>query len=180
MGVNHIDDPAIEALRGYYAQEFAVRPGADVLDLCSSWVSHYPREKTWRSAVGLGMVDAELRENRQLDSYVVKDLNADPLLPFPDASVDVVTCCVSFDYLTRPLDVMREVRRVLRPGGSVLLSQSNRCFFTKAVGVWTRDMSDAAHLRVLGTSSTLRAGYRRRPPPTSPRAGRAPTPPCPW
>ena len=42
-------------------------------------------------------------------------------------------------------------RRVLRPGGRVILSQSNRCFFTKAVGVWTADMSDAAHLRVLGT-----------------------------
>ena len=40
---------------------------------------------------------------------------------------------------------------MLRPGGKVILSQSNRCFFTKAVGVWTRDMSDAAHLRVLST-----------------------------
>ena len=63
----------------------------------------------------------------------------------------MVTCVVSFDYLTKPREVMAEVARVLRPGGRVVLSQSNRCFFTKAVGVWTADMSDAAHLRVLGT-----------------------------
>tara|TARA_B100000795_G_scaffold238582_1_gene199798 strand:- start:8 stop:244 length:237 start_codon:yes stop_codon:yes gene_type:complete len=43
------------------------------------------------------------------------------------------------------------VARVLRPGGKLILSQSNRCFFTKAVGVWTADMSDSAHLRLLGT-----------------------------
>ena len=44
-----------------------------------------------------------------------------------------------------------QVARVLRPGGKLILSQSNRCFFTKAVGVWTADMSDSAHLRLLGT-----------------------------
>ena len=72
-----------------------------------------------------------------------------PKLPFPDSSFDVVTCVVSFDYLTRPREVMREVSRVLRPGGRVILSQSNRCFYTKAVKAWTDDMSDGAHLRVL-------------------------------
>lgn len=46
---------------------------------------------------------------------------------------------------------MREIVRVLRPGGRVILSQSNRCFYTKAVGVWRQDMSDPAHLRVLAT-----------------------------
>ena len=79
------------------------------------------------------------------------DLNAKPVLPFPDKSFDVVTCVVSFDYLTKPKEVMKEVARVLRPGGKLILSQSNRCFYTKAVGVWTADMSDAAHLRVLST-----------------------------
>ena len=45
------------------------------------------------------------------------DLNVKPTLPFADASFDYVTCVVSFDYLTQPLAVMKEVQRVLRPGG---------------------------------------------------------------
>ena len=59
--------------------------------------------------------------------------------------------CMSMLSPVRTLQVMKEVVRVLRPGGKVILSQSNRCFFTKAVGVWTADMSDAAHLRLLAT-----------------------------
>ena len=149
--VYHIDEGAVAALTHFYDE--SIPDGSDVLDICSSWVSHFPRDfpLRMRSIVGTGISDLELQCNDQLSGHVQADLNVAPRLPFPDRSFDVVTCCVSFDYLTRPLDVMREVRRVLRPGGSVLLSQSNRCFFTKAVGVWTRDMSDAAHLRVLGT-----------------------------
>jgi len=37
-----------------------------------------------------------------------QDLNVDPKLPFPDESFDVVTCVVSVDYLTRPLEVFKE------------------------------------------------------------------------
>ena len=37
--------------------------------------------------------------------YKQADLNAVPKLPYPDGSFDVVTCVVSFDYLTRPLEV---------------------------------------------------------------------------
>ena len=149
--VYHIDEGAVSALTRYYDQQIA--DGSDVLDICSSWVSHFPRDFPTRmkSVVGVGISGVELACNDQLSSYRAQDLNQKPKLPFPDRSFDVVTCVVSFDYLTRPLEVMKEVQRVLRPGGTVILSQSNRCFFTKAVGVWTRDMSDAAHLRVLGT-----------------------------
>jgi ubiquinone/menaquinone biosynthesis C-methylase UbiE len=51
-------------------------------------------------------------------------------------SVDAVTVCVSVQYLQRPVAVFREVRRVLRPGGVVAVSFSNRCFLTKAVAIW--------------------------------------------
>jgi len=149
--VYHIDEGSVCALTRYY--DAMIPDHSDVLDICSSWVSHYPRDfpSRMKSIVGVGISGVELACNDQLSSFKAQDLNQKPKLPFPDQSFDCVTCVVSFDYLTKPLDVMREVSRVLRPGGQLILSQSNRCFFTKAVAVWTRDMSDSAHLRVLGT-----------------------------
>jgi Methyltransferase domain len=122
--VYHIDDPAVSSLTKYYAENF--KDGEDVLDICSSWVSHYPKDWKSGNVVGLGMNDYELSQNKQLSSYVVKDLNEEPLLPFDDASFDKVTCVVSIDYLNKPLQVVKEIGRVLRPGGECILSMSNR------------------------------------------------------
>lgn len=135
--VTHIDDGAIEAVGALYA-----RLGLDgsspqprrVLDLMSSWVSHLRTPPA--ELVVLGMNAAELAANPMATERVVRDLNEDPALPFPDASVDAVVCCVSIDYLTRPVAVLAEVARVLRAGGPVVLTFSNRCFPTKAVHGW--------------------------------------------
>ena len=67
---------------------------------------------------------------------VVHDLNADPHLPLDDDSFDAVTCCVSVDYLVRPVEVFADVGRVLRPGGLLVCTFSNRCFPTKAIKGW--------------------------------------------
>ena len=56
---------------------------------------------------------------------------------------------VSVDYLIRPLEIFKEVNRVLRPGGKFILSQSNRCFPTKAIAMWL-GMSDLQHCLVIG------------------------------
>jgi ubiquinone/menaquinone biosynthesis C-methylase UbiE len=56
---------------------------------------------------------------------------ADAQLPFQDNTFDVITNAVSVDYLTRPLEVFREMHRVLKPGGQAIMSFSNRCFPTK-------------------------------------------------
>ncbi|MDQ6852544.1 MAG: methyltransferase domain-containing protein [Actinomycetota bacterium] len=82
--------------------------------------------------------------NPQLDEWVVHDLNREPRLPFPDASFDAVACAVSVQYLVRPVEVFGDVRRVLVPGGSVIVSFSNRCFPTKAVMTWLSG-GDAEH-----------------------------------
>ena len=50
----HIDDDAIAALTAYYKKKFT--PNADVLDICSSWVSHFPDDVKLGRRVGLGMV----------------------------------------------------------------------------------------------------------------------------
>ena len=54
---------------------------------------------------GLGMNQDELARNKQLTEYSVRDLNSDPKLPYEDSSFDVITNCVSVDYLTQPLEV---------------------------------------------------------------------------
>jgi SAM-dependent methyltransferase len=130
--VVHIEPGAIEALRGVYARHFP--PHATVLDLMSSWRSHLPGGLG--RAVGLGMNAEEMADNPQLDEWVVHDLNREPRLPFPDASFDAVTCAVSVQYLVRPVEVFGDVRRVIVPGGPVIVSFSNRCFPTKAVMAW--------------------------------------------
>lgn len=42
------------------------------------------------------------------------------------------------DYLTKPLEVFKEMHRCLKPGGLAIMSFSNRCFPTKAIAMWTQ------------------------------------------
>lgn len=132
--VTHIDDGAIEAVTGLYRELFPA--DGVVLDLMGSWVSHLPEDVRYREVVGHGMNAAELAANPRYDRWFVQDLNADQRLPLDDASVDAVGVCVSVQYMQEPVAVLREVARVLRPGGPVAITFSNRCFPTKAVAVW--------------------------------------------
>jgi SAM-dependent methyltransferase len=134
--VVHIDEATIAALTRWYGEVLA--PGSDVLDLMSSWVSHLPEAAALPlgRVVGLGMNAEELAANPRLTGFEVQDLNAAPLLPYPDASFDAVLCAVSIQYLTRPLEVFAEAARVLRPGGRVAVATSQRCFPTKAIRAW--------------------------------------------
>ena len=129
--VTHIDDAAIDAVGALY-DELGIK--GLVLDLMSSWVSHF-RVVPQRLTV-LGMNAFELEANTAAHERMVHDLNADPTLPFENDQFDDVVCCVSVDYLVRPIDVFREVARVLRPGGRFVCTFSNRVFPTKAIRGW--------------------------------------------
>jgi SAM-dependent methyltransferase len=129
--VTHIDDSTIARLREFYAE--LLPEGADLLDLMSSWVSHLPEEGRYGRRAGIGMNSEELAANRQLDEWLVHDLNADPELPYADASFDAVLNTVSVQYLTRPIAVFASIARVLRPGGVSIVAMSHRCFPTKAI-----------------------------------------------
>ena len=140
--VYHIDDKAVAALTDFYR---AVLPqGGVLLDLMSSWVSHLPPETQYAEVIGLGMNAAELAANPRLARWFVQNLNRDPSLPLEDASIDAAMICVSVQYLEEPVAVLREAARVLRPGGPIVISFSNRCFWTKAVAIW-RALGDDGH-----------------------------------
>jgi SAM-dependent methyltransferase len=132
--VTHIDDEAIAAVTRVYRERLP-QSGA-VLDLMSSWVSHLPEDIAYTSVVGHGMNEEELAANPRLSRWFVQDLNIEATLPLGDGGFDGACLCVSVQYLQRPVDVFREVHRVLRPGAPFVVSFSNRCFPTKAVAIW--------------------------------------------
>jgi SAM-dependent methyltransferase len=141
--VTHIDDGAIAAVGALY-EELGI--DGEVLDLMSSWVSHFVQ--TPKALTVVGMNAEELAANPQASSWRVHDLNADPALPFADDVFDHATCCVSVDYLTQPVEVFREVGRVVRSGGLLVVTFSNRLFPTKAVRGWLGS-GDDTHQRIV-------------------------------
>ena len=132
--VTHIDDGAIAALGDFYRQ--ALPPGGVLIDLMSSWVSHLPDDLSVAELIGHGMNADELAANPRLTRWFIQDLNREPALALADASFDGAMCCVSVQYLQRPVEVFAEVRRILKPGAPFVVSFSNRCFPTKAVAIW--------------------------------------------
>jgi len=151
--VTHIDDRAIAAVGTLY-RHFGLT--GSVLDVMSSWVSHFldrPDE-----LVVLGMNGRELDANTMAHAKLVHDLNVDPVLPFPDDRFDAITCCVSIDYLVRPIAVLRDAARVVRPGGVVLCTFSNRCFPSKAVQGWLQ-LDDEAGVAVVAEYFRLTNAY---------------------
>ncbi len=140
--VTHIDEAAIAAVTQLYRERLP--SDGIILDLMSSWVSHLPPEVPYKRIVGLGMNAEELKANGRLNAWMVHDLNESPRLPFGDEEFDAVACCVSVQYLTRPVEVWREAARACRPGAPALITFSNRCFPTKAVLAW-QTTGDAGH-----------------------------------
>lgn len=132
--VDHIDATATAQVERLYGS--LIPRGSRILDLMASWKSHLPDELFPEHVVGLGMNQEELEANPLLSQRLVHDLNQQPGLPFDDKSFDAVVCTVSVEYLTRPLEVFAEVKRVLKRGGRFIVTFSNRWFPPKVVKVW--------------------------------------------
>jgi SAM-dependent methyltransferase len=145
--VTHIDEGAIAAVTAAYRALFPT--GGTVLDLMGSWVAHLPPEIDYAEVIGHGMNEAELKANPRYTRYFLQDLNANPLLPLANASIDAAAICVSVQYLQHPVAVFREVKRVLKPGGVFVITFSNRCFPTKAIAIWL-NLPMGQHDRLVG------------------------------
>lgn len=109
---------------GLYAEELAAR-GADVIGFDQS-----PRM-------------AELSEQRVPSGrFRAHDL-ADPLDWLPDQSVDLVLFALALEYVDDRIHALRELRRVLRPGGALVLSRQH------PTGDWLRHGGSYFDVRVI-------------------------------
>ena len=96
-----------EALAGLPA------PVEDVLDI---WCGSRPYDDLLPP--GARCVGLDVEGN----PYGVADVVSNEFLPFPDEAFDLVMCIQSFHYMADPAGAVAEIARVLRPGGSALVS----------------------------------------------------------
>jgi len=109
--------------------ESRVKGGAEVLEVGSGGKSFVPSERI-SSLHGIGLVREHLQGNPALTRFSVLDLNAEhAAFPLNEETFDVVVCSGLLPYLQFPLQVFAEAARVLRPGGSFILSWTSRSQF---------------------------------------------------
>ena len=154
--VTHIEDDTIAAVTALYRE--LLPPGGAILDLMSSWVSHLPPEMSFGRVAATGMNARELEANPRLSDFVVHNFNANQTLPFESAAFDALLCCVSVQYLTRPVEVMRDAARVAKPGAPFIITFSNRCFPSKAVLAWQM-LDDNGHLDLVASYLAEAGGW---------------------
>lgn len=116
-----------------------------------------------------GEYDPKLTEiaRQQYDGRIeVKGMDAHSL-PFPDASFDVVLLFEAIYYLQQPEVFIREARRVLRPGGSLLICSANCERPDFNVSPYSVQYFSATDLRELlvqnGFRANLYAGFPTKP-----------------
>jgi ubiquinone/menaquinone biosynthesis C-methylase UbiE len=108
------------------------RPGPEdeALDVaCGPGLLVCALAKRVRHATGIDLTPAMLAQARSAQrehgvTNVTWDQGDVTAMPYADASFDVVTCRFAFHHFPEPLAVLREMRRVCRTGGRIVVADS--------------------------------------------------------
>ena len=133
--VHHLSDSFRHRLTTLYSEYLLNHH--NILDLMSSWVSHLPSNISYKKVIGHGMNEAELSSNERLDWFFVQNLNKKQNMPIEDSSVDVGLIVAGWQYLQYPEKVSLELSRVIKSDSLLIISFTNRAFWTKAPNIWT-------------------------------------------
>ena len=133
--VNHLSVPFRTRLTKLYSEYLCDHH--IILDLMSSWVSHLPNNRKYKKVIAHGMNRSELKANPRIDKYWVQNLNKNQLMPFEDSTFDVGLIVAGWQYLQYPEKVSLELSRVIKSDSLLIISFTNRAFWTKAPNIWT-------------------------------------------
>lgn len=94
-------------------------------ELFGTWMLEQESELVNRClrVVGADLDFMQMKAHRTIRDRVAADAHR---LPFIDRYFDIVTANMVVEHLTKPLDVLGEIRRVLHPSGLLILHTPNR------------------------------------------------------
>ncbi|MEH6456680.1 MAG: class I SAM-dependent methyltransferase [Cocleimonas sp.] len=131
-----LDSIAIEEITKLHSE--LLPKYSKVLDLMSGESSFLNDDYEAGLLSGIGTNEEALNANQRLDTYQLQDLNTNVVLPFEDNSFDDAICTLAIETLTDPLEVMKEIARVINPEGKFIITFSNNNFPDQAISLWSQ------------------------------------------
>ncbi len=102
--------------------------GGKVLDVATGggfairWMQETLRD--WQDFTGIDMKDQPANTEIKFDGGSVRYLTMNAhRMDFPDAAFDTATICSSIHHMAEPHTVLGEMKRVLKPGGHLIISE---------------------------------------------------------
>lgn len=106
-----------------------IKKGSVVYDIGCGSDAWFLRTISPRIKTGIG-VDKKISE-QMFGNIEIKNLFIDDILPGEDGSADVVTMMAVFEHMQNPTTVLKEIHRLLKPGGFLLVTVPT--FYAKPV-----------------------------------------------
>ncbi|PXX55555.1 3-demethylubiquinone-9 3-methyltransferase [Nocardia tenerifensis] len=82
------------------------------------------------------LIDAARAHAEQQKLWIDYQVGSGERLPHPDAAFDIVTCVDVLEHVADPARTVREIARVLAPGGIFLYDTINRTFLARLTMIW--------------------------------------------
>lgn len=146
-----------------------------ILDLMAG--AHTPLQESIikpSRVIGAGLNQIELEHNPVYDERRVLNVNTIQTLPFENSEFDVVLIHAAIEYVINPDKLFYEISRVLKPGGRIIISFSNRSVTQKCIKIWS-EVQDferpgivLSYLRSSDTFCNFK-GFSKRGPSRSPQ-----------
>ena len=114
------------------ARKMNLQPGDRILDVAcgkGEWLIALQDHGVF--PVGVDLSSAAIKVCRSNLSTGVLAVATAESLPFPDNSFDFISCLGAIEHLIDPLEALREIVRVSRPGARFLLLVPNEDFFLR-------------------------------------------------
>ena len=112
----------IEEIRNRKTPLKALDLCAGTLDLSREFLRQFPTSNVQAVDFSQGMLDQGMKKLSPEEREKIQTICADALsLPFPDGTFDVVFCGYGFRNLDNQETALHEIRRVLKPGGQLLI-----------------------------------------------------------
>jgi len=110
----------------------ALVEGASILDIgcyAGTFLEHVARRRDGLTLTGVDFDPANLEIARMLNPQLEFVEGSAYELPVPDESVDCVTFQEVIEHLEGPAQALKEINRVLRPGGTLIVTTPNAYYW---------------------------------------------------